>query len=56
MARGGRKTRRAGSLAGLVNQAVVPFSVLALQQTYRKNKHGGRRSRRRGGRRSHRKH
>jgi hypothetical protein len=55
MARGGRKTRRAGSLAGLVNQAVVPFSILALQNSYRK-KQGGRRTRRGGKRRSYRKH
>jgi hypothetical protein len=47
MARGGRKSRKAGSLGSLVNQAVVPFSILALQQSYRK-KHGGRRTRRRG--------
>lgn len=30
------KSKRAGSLAGLINQAVVPFGILALQQTYKK--------------------
>jgi hypothetical protein len=51
------KSRRAGSLASLVNQAVVPFGLLALQQTYRKNKHGGKRTRRsKGGKRSRRHH
>jgi hypothetical protein len=55
MARGGRKSRKAGSLAGLVNQAVVPFSILALQQSYKK-KHGGRRTRRGGKKRSSRRH
>ena len=50
----GRRSRRAGSLAGLVSQAVVPFGLVALNQTYRK-KHGGKRSRKhRGGRRSRR--
>ena len=53
MAKGGRRSRRAGSLASLVNQALVPFGVLALQQTYRK-KHGGKRTRKH--RRSHRRH
>jgi hypothetical protein len=50
------RSRRAGSLAGLINQAVVPFGILGLQQTYRKHKRGGRRHthKRRG--RSHRRH
>ena len=54
MSRGGRRSRKAGSLAGLVNQAVVPFSILAMQQSYKK-KRGGRRTRRRG-RKGSRKH
>lgn len=51
------KSKRAGSLAGLINQAVVPFGILALQQTYKKNKHGGKRTRKcKGGKRSRRHH
>jgi hypothetical protein len=55
MAKGGRRSRKAGSLASLINQAVVPFGILALQQSYKK-KHGGRRTRRGGKRRSYRRH
>jgi hypothetical protein len=48
------KSRRGGFLGSLINQAIVPFSILALQQTYKKKKHGGgKRSRKHhGGRRS----
>ena len=47
-----RRSKRGGFLGSLINQAIVPFSILGLQQTYRKNKHGGKRSRKnkRGGR------
>ena len=44
-----RKSRRGGFLAGLggvINQAIVPFTILGMQQTYRKKSHGGRRTRR----------
>jgi hypothetical protein len=43
-----RKSRRGGflELGGVINQAIVPFSILAMQQTYRKKSHGGRRTRR----------
>jgi hypothetical protein len=51
------KSRRAGSLAGLVNQAAVPFSIFALQNSYKKNKQGGKRTRKcKGGKRSRRHH
>ena len=48
---GGRsaRSRRGGFLAGLggvVNQAIVPFSILGMQQTYKKKSYGGRRTRR----------
>jgi hypothetical protein len=52
-----RRSKRAGSLAGLISQAIVPFSILGLQQTYRKNKRGGKRTRKyRGKKKSHRRH
>ena len=43
-----RKSRRGGflELGGVINQAIVPFSILGMQQTYRKKSHGGRRTRR----------
>jgi len=51
------RSRVAGSLAGLINQAIVPFGILGLQQTYRKHKRGGKHTRKyRGGRRSRRHH
>jgi hypothetical protein len=48
-----KKTRRGGNLMDIVGQAVVPFGLLGLQQTYsrRKSRNGGRKSRR-GGRKS----
>jgi len=50
------KSRRGGFLGSLINQAVVPFGILAAQQTYRK-KRGGKRSRKaKGGRRSRKHH
>ena len=46
---GGRKSRRrhGGFLGGIINQAIVPFSILGMQQTYRKKRHGGKTRRRR---------
>jgi hypothetical protein len=43
-----RNSRRGGflELGGVINQAIVPFSILGMQQTYRKKSHGGRRTRR----------
>lgn len=44
-----RKSRRGGFLGSLVNQGVVPLTILGMQQTYRK-KHGGKHTRKhRGG-------
>ena len=40
------KSRRGGFLASLINQAIVPFSLLGMQQTYKKKHHGGRKTRR----------
>jgi len=42
---GGRKSKRGGLWGEVINQAIVPLSILGMQQTYRK-KHGGRRTRR----------
>jgi hypothetical protein len=43
----GRRHKKRGGfpLGSIVNQAVVPFSLLGLQQTYRSKKHGGRKTR-----------
>jgi hypothetical protein len=51
------KSRRGGFLGSLINQAIVPFSILGLQQTYRKNRRGGKSTRKnRGGKRSRKHH
>jgi len=42
----GRRRRRGGFLGDIVNQAVVPFSLLGAQQTYRRKRGGKRHSRR----------
>lgn len=42
----GRRRRRGGFLGEVVNQAIVPFGLLGLQQTYRRKSRGGRRTRR----------
>ena len=34
-----RKTKKGGFWGQIVNQAIVPFSILGLQQTYRSRKH-----------------
>ena len=45
---GGRRRKRGGFLGEVVNQAVVPLSILGLQQTYRRKRGGrSRRTRRR---------
>ena len=41
-----RKSRRGGFIGEVINQAIVPFGILGLQQTYRKNRTGGRKTRR----------
>ena len=43
-----RRSRRGGflELGGIINQAIVPFSILGMQQSYRKKSYGGRRTRR----------
>lgn len=39
--RAGSRRKRGGFIGEVVNQAIVPLSILAMQQTYRKRKHGG---------------
>lgn len=39
------KRRRGGNLSQVINKAVVPFGLLALQQSYRKKKGGQKRKR-----------
>jgi hypothetical protein len=41
---GKTKKRRGGNLAQVINQAIVPFGILGLQQSFKK-KRGGRRRR-----------
>jgi|LauGreDrversion4_2_1035121.scaffolds.fasta_scaffold112353_3 hypothetical protein len=43
---GKRRSKKGGFWGQILNQALVPFSILGLQQTYRRNKHGGKRTRR----------
>ena len=50
------KSRRGGFLGSLINQAIVPFSILAAQQTYRKRKGGKRTRKAKGGKRSRKHH
>jgi hypothetical protein len=45
-----RKHRKGGFLGEVVNQAIVPFTLLGMQNTYRRKRGGSRRTRR------HRKH
>lgn len=42
----GRRRRRGGFLGEVVNQAIVPFALLGVQQTYRRKRSGGRHTRR----------
>lgn len=42
----GRRRRRGGFLGEVINQAVVPLAILGAQQTYRRKRRGGRRTRR----------
>ena len=41
-----RRSRRGGFFGEVINQAIVPLSLLGLQQTYRKKSYGGRKTRR----------
>ena len=51
------KSRRGGFLGSLISQAIVPFGILAAQQTYRKRKGGkGTRKSKKGGKKSRRYH
>jgi hypothetical protein len=43
---GRRRKKRGGFWGSIVNQAVVPFGILGMQQTYRRKKYGGAKSRR----------
>ena len=45
---GGKSRRRkhGGFWGHIVNQALVPFGILGMQQTYRRKKHGGTKKRR----------
>ena len=36
-----RRSRRGGFFGEVINQAIVPFGLLGLQQTYRKKRSGG---------------
>jgi hypothetical protein len=45
--RAGRRRRRGGFLGEVINQAAVPLSILAMQQTYRRKRGGKRRKTRR---------
>ena len=51
--RAGRKRRKGGYLGDVINQAIVPLSILGMQQTYRRKK-GGKRGTRKN--RKYRKH
>ena len=46
---GKRRNKRGGLWGEVINQAVVPLSLLGMQQTYRKSRRGGKTSKRRGG-------
>ena len=43
---GKKRTKKGGFWGEIVSQALVPFSILGMQQTYKRNKHGGKRTRR----------
>jgi hypothetical protein len=46
---GKTKSRRGGFLGSLINQAIVPFGILGMQQSYKRKSRGG--TRKRGGKR-----
>jgi hypothetical protein len=41
-----RKSRRGGFFGEVINQGIVPLSILGLQQTYKKKRTGGKKTRR----------
>lgn len=41
-----RKSKRGGFFGEVINQAIVPLSILGLQQTYKKKRTGGKKTRR----------
>ena len=45
----GKKRRRGGFLGEVINQAVVPLTLIGMQQNYRRGKKGGKTHKRRGG-------
>ena len=42
---GKTKSRRGGFLGSLINQAIVPFSILGMQQSYKRKRRGGSKTR-----------
>jgi hypothetical protein len=36
-----RRSKRGGFWGSIINQAIVPFSILGMQQSYRRKRHGG---------------
>ena len=44
---GKRRSKKGGFWGSIINQAVVPFGILGLQQTYGRKRRGGGRTRRR---------
>lgn len=40
------KKRRGGLFGEVISQAIVPLGILGMQQTYKRKKHGGRKTRR----------
>jgi hypothetical protein len=49
---GKTKSRRGGFLGSLINQAIVPFGILGMQQTYGRKRRGGKKTRKQGRKRS----
>jgi hypothetical protein len=45
--RAGSRRKRGGFWGEIINQAVVPFGILGLQQTYGRKRSGGRKTHRR---------
>jgi len=45
--RGGKRSKKGGFWGQVINQAVVPFGILGLQQTYRRKHHKGGKTHRR---------
>ena len=45
----GRRKKKGGFLGEVINQAIVPFSLIGMQQNYRRGKRGGKTHKTRGG-------